>query len=175
MMQMKNSFQKETAEIIRVMSNYKTLVYAQVIRMFPDKTKNIEDIIKRLIKQKRLFYDQATETLSYGYERNKNPDKNLITAFWVLVDFFGAAEFYYPSDYPVQIAFFMDEGLYEIIKTDYGKETMINHILSNKNDDPPNRIIIVDSEEQIPKITAGNIFCFCTVDETGKIEYFNFE
>jgi hypothetical protein len=93
----------------------------------------------------------------------------------VLADFLDTVEFHYPADYPAQIAFFMDANLYEIIKADYGKEAVISHILSSKTEDQPNRIIVVDNEDQIPKITAGNILCFCIVDKTGEIEYFNFE
>jgi len=37
-MKMKEDYQKETAEIIRVMSDYKTVIYNQIIRMFPDKS-----------------------------------------------------------------------------------------------------------------------------------------
>ena len=174
-MKMKEDYQKETAEIIRVMSDYKTVIYNQIIRMFPDKSEIVEKIIKRLIKDKRMVYDEETKILSYGYEKNDKPDLNLITAFWILVDFYEGVDFHCPSEYPVQIAFFMENKFYEIIKVDDGKVAMINHILAAKTREPSDKIIIVGSEKQIPEITVENIFCFCTVDKTGEIEYFNFE
>ena len=174
-MKMRESFQKETAEIIRIMSLYKTLMYNQIIRIFPGRNGVTEKIIERLLNQKRIIYDEETAMLYCGQEADANPDMNLITAFWVLADFYDTVEFHSPTDYPAQIAFFMDAELYEIIKADYGRETVINHVLSGSKQEKPNRIIIADSAEQIPKIKADNIFCFCTVDKTGVVEYFNFE
>ena len=191
-MKMKKSFRKETEEIFNILSYYKTLMYHQIIRIFPGKNEITEKIIGRLISDKRIIYEEKSAMLTYGQAANTTPDINLITAFWVLVDFLeehyknkkenennenaeNPFEKHYPSNYPVQITFFMDADVYEIIKADYGKETVISYILSNKEDEHTNRIIIVDSEEQIPKIKAGNILCFCIVDKTGEIEYFNFE
>ena len=189
-MKMKDSFQQEAAEILNILSYYKTLMYNQVIRIFPGKNEITEKIIDRLISDKRIIYEDKSAMLTYGRAADKNPNMNLITAFWVLVDFLeehykskkknkNNAEYvfekHYPSNYPVQITFFMDADVYEIIKVDYGKETVINHILSSKKEEHTNRIIIVDNEKQIPKIKAGNILCFCIVDKTGGIEYFNFE
>ena len=193
-MQMKKSFQNETEEIFNILSYYKTLMYHQIIRIFPGKNEITEKIIDRLISDKRIIYEEKSMMLTYGRAADKNPNMNLITAFWVLVDFLedhyknknenkagkkdnaeNKFEKHYPSNYPVQITFFMDADVYEIIKVDYGKETVINHILSSKKEEHTNRIIIVDNEKQIPKIKVRNILCFCIVDKTGGIEYFNFE
>ena len=176
MLKMKDNLYMETKEIINALSLYKTLKYEQIIRMFPNKKEEtIKNILSNLIKEKKIIYDEETSRVSYGFEPDNNPDLNLITAFWILVDFFDTVEFHYLSEYPVQISFFMDATMYEIITAEQGKETMLNNILSLQKNDPPNRIIIVDNEKQIPKIKADNIFCFCTVNKTGEIEYFNFE
>ena len=166
---------KETKAIIRVLSDYRALTREQVLRMFPKKNEIVQNIVARLVKQKRIIYDEKTKMLSYGTELKEQPDINLIKAFWVLLDLYDTVEFHYPSQYPAQIAFFMDAKLYEIIKADYGKETVINHLLSLQSEGSPERIIMVDNEEQIAEITADNILCFCIVGDKGEIEYFKFE
>jgi hypothetical protein len=175
MIHTKNDYRKEIVEITHILSIYKTFLYEQIVRLFPDKSSAVKNIISRLIKEKRVFYDEKTGMVSYGAEENKSPDLNLITAFWVLIDFYGEAEYHCPSDYPAQIAFFMDGGLHEIIKADYSREAVINHALSVQTREPPKRIIIVDNAEQIPKIKAGNILCFCIIGSNGEVEYFDFE
>ena len=174
-MKMKNSLQKETAEIIRILSVYKTLMYEQVVRIFPDKNEIIEKIITRLIKQKRIVYDDETAMLSCGSEQNKETDSKLVNAFWVIVDFSDEVEYHCPSEFPAQIAFFMDGKFYEIITVEHGKEAMMKRIISSQTRGQSDKIIIVGDEKQIPKITAEDIFCFCVVGKTGEIEYFNFE
>ena len=175
MIHTRDNYEKETTEIIRIISDYRTLMYEQIMRIFNKKSEIAQNIIARLINQKRIIYDVETAMLSYGLEQETKPDMDLIKAFWVLVDFYDNVEFHYPSEYPAQIAFFMDSKLYEIIKADYGKEAVINHALSIQTPEQPDRIIIVDKEEQIPEITADNILCFCIVGKKGKIEYFKFE
>ena len=174
-MKTRDSLQKEATEIIRILSIYRTLMYEQIIRMFPNKSEIIEKLIARLINQKRIIYEEETAMLSYGPDKNDNPDLNLILAFWVLADFLDEAEYHFPSEFPAQIAFFMDHKFYEIIVIEHGKEAMINRVLAIKNREQSNKIIIVRNEKQIPKVTAENIFCFCVVGKTGEIEYFNFE
>lgn len=174
-MKMKNSLQKETAEILRVLSAYKTLMYEQIVRIFPGKGEIIETIIKRLIKHKRILYDEETAMLSCSSQQNENMDLSLIPAFWVIVEFLGEVEYHCPSEFPARIAFFMDEKFYEIIAVESGKEAMMSRIMSVQERGQSNKIIIVDSEKQIPKIKADDVFCFCIVKKTGEIEYFNFE
>lgn len=176
MMKTKEIFPKETAEIVRILSVYKTLMYEQIVRMFPDKSEIIKKIIARLIKQRRIFYDEKRAMLSYGAEPDsESMDSSLITAFWVMADFISEAEYHTPCEFPAQIAFFMGDDLYEIITVENGKETVMSRILSGKNCEQSNKIIIVGNEKQIPKITDENIFCFCTVSRAGEVEYFNYE
>jgi len=168
--------QKELPEIIRVLSLYRTLMYNQILRLFPDKSDKIDSVLKRLIKQKRIIYDRDDDTLSYGSEANdKNYDYGLISAFWVLLDFLDKVEYHSPSDYPVQVAFFMNCELYEIIYVDDGREVLINHALSSKNPPHMKRIIIVLDEKQISKINVDNTICFCIVGENGDVTYYNVE
>jgi hypothetical protein len=119
--------------------------------------------------------NDENETLSYGEENSGSLDFGLISAFWVLIDFIDGAEFHIPSDYPAQIAFFMENELYEIICVETGKEIIVNYALSTKKPKQSNRIIVIDNENQIPKIDIYNIFCFCVVKTDGSVEYYNLE
>ena len=174
-MKTKKDLQRETYGIIRIMSEYGTLKYSQILRIFPDKTDIIRGIISRLIKEKRLFYNEENEMLSYGDTPDENPNSILISAFWVLIDFFDGIEYHALSEYPAQIAFFMDGEFYEIIYVEYDKEIIINHALSQKNREQSKKIIIAADENQISKIKADNIFCFCIVHGDGEIDYYNLE
>ncbi|MCL2775666.1 MAG: DUF5697 family protein, partial [Oscillospiraceae bacterium] len=142
---------------------------------FPNKPIAVmRSIISRMIKQKRIVYDGDSGTLTYGGETKQSYDCELIAAFWVLLDFIGKVEYHSPSDYPVRIAFFMNNDLYEIICAEHDKENIINYALSPKNPkQKSNKIIVVDYEEQIPKIKADNIICFCIVGEDGDIAYYD--
>lgn len=171
----RKDLQRETFEIIRIMSTYKTLKYNQILRLFPNKPEIIQGIISRLIKEKRLFYADENEMLSYGNSAGESPNNGLISAFWVLTDFFSGVEYHTPSEYPAQIAFFMNDEFYEIIYVEYEKEIIINHALSLENREQSKKIIIVEDEKQIPKIKADDIFCFCIVSSGGDINYYNFE
>jgi hypothetical protein len=166
---------RETSEIMRVMSVYKTLKYNQIIRVFPEKIDVVKSIISRMIKEKRIFYNKESDTLSYDSNAGESPNNGLITAFWVLIDFFDGVEYHSPSEYPAQIAFFMNSELYEIIYAEYGKENIVSYALSPKNRNKTNRIVVIDEEKQITKINAENIFCFCVVNVDGGVEYYNLE
>lgn len=172
---MRDNFQRETAEILRTLSDYTMLMYGQVLRIFPEKSEAAEKIIARLAREKRVFYDESTGMVSYGYEQRGSADYGLIAAFWVLLEFFDGVEFHCPSEYPAQIAFFMGGKFYEIITVGDGKEAMLNRVLSAQTREQSEKIIIVGSEAQITKVTADNIFCFCTVGKTGEVEYFSLE
>jgi len=192
---------RETSEIIRVLSEYRCLKYRQVIRLFPNKPAPvIRSIISRMIKQKRIVYDGDSETLRYFGETKQDYDRSLIAAFWVLldiinfaqfrgnsamaqelpnteqaeVDFINRVDYHSPSEYPVRIAFFMNNDLYEIICVEYDKENIVNYALSPKNPkQKSNKIIVVDYEEQIPKIKAEDIICFCIAGDNGDIAYYD--
>lgn len=169
------SLHKEISEIIRIMSEYKCLKYNQVMRLFPNKTDTvIKSIISRMIKQKRIVYSDENDMLSYGEENKKSYNHGLISAFWVLIDLLDEVEYHSPSEYPVQIAFFTNHDLYEIVYVEPERETLINHVLSPKSDNtPPSRIIVVEEENQIPQIKIANILCYCIVGESGGITYYD--
>jgi len=166
---------KETTEIMRVMAAYKTLKYHQILRLYPDKPEIVRNIISKLIQQKRIVYSDDNDILSYGDDNKQNYNRGLISAFWVLIDFIDEAEYHSPSEYPAQIAFFMNNEFYEIIYAEPEKEILINHILSANKKEQSHKIIVVENEKQIHKITAEDIVCFCIIDENGNIEYYNLE
>lgn len=88
----------------------------------------------------------------------------------MLLDFIDKAEYHTISDFPIQILFFKNNELYEIVYVALGEENLINSVL-NKSIDDGKRLVIVESKEQIPKINVKNTLCFCQVNES-KVSYF---
>ena len=163
--------EQEAVKLLGILSLYKTLQYRQLIRLFPaGKEEIINSLIRRFIRESRFFYDEASDNLSISEELLKKPDKSLITAFWVLLDFIDKAEFHTVSDYPVQISFFSADEIYEIIYIASGKEALTGYALGQSKS-AAKRLVIIDSIEQIKEIAVADVKCFCIVTD-GKIEYF---
>lgn len=163
--------EQEANKLLHTISLYKTLRYQQLIRLFPaEKEDAVNMLIRRLIRLKRLYYDQETDCVSVSEDLLKTPDKNVITAFWVLLDFMHKTEFHTISEYPVQISLFSAGAAYEIIHIPAGREAMVCYALKQSKTDAK-KLIIIDSTEQIKEIALPDIACFCIVTED-KIEYF---
>lgn len=166
-------YAKEASELLRVISTYKSLLLEQLYCLFPQKEHIIMTLITNFIKQKRMFMDQskryvlASETIDLDNERLK--------AFWVLLDFFDRVEYHAAGDYPVQLSFFIENELYEVIVILFGQESLICHALACKKEYAAKRIVIVDDANQIGKITIPGICGFCTVSNDGIIQYYKYK
>lgn len=118
-MKTQEDIHREINEIMRVLSEYRCLKRKQIICLFSN---NAGDkpvrMIAKLIKQKYIAHDKENDMLSYGGTAVKKYSPALIKSFWVLLDFLCDTEYHLPSEYPVQIAFFMQNDIYEIILQD---------------------------------------------------------
>ena len=164
-------YSKEAAELLRIITTYKTLAHKQLLLMFPGRSKKIQTIITGLEHQGRLHYNKDSGIVYAPGTDNAMPDAGMIDAFWVLLDFIERAEYHTATEFPVKIALFADAEMYDILRINSGQEALITHALSSIND-PPRRIIIVDSTAQIPSITIPNTAGYCTVTADGVVEYY---
>ncbi len=155
-------------EILSIISLYKALKLEQLLNIYKDK-ENARHSLNTLIKSRRVFYFPKTDIVS-SVQDEKQVSTKLIQSFWVLLDFIKKAEYHTISDYPVQIIFFKDNELYEILYVSLGEESLINSVLNKSNEDGK-RLVILENKEQIPKINIKNIFCFCQISEE-KVSYF---
>ena len=164
-------YSKEAAEILRIITTYKTLSHNQLLQLFPENSKKIQTIIAGLGHQCRLNFDKESGYVFAPDISDAIPDLEMVDAFWVLLDFIERAEYHTAAEYPVKIAFFADAEMYDIVRVNAGKEALVVHALSSVSD-PPRRIVIVDSTEQIPLINIPNTAGYCTVTTEGEVNYY---
>lgn len=167
----KEIYEQEGAELLRVISAYKTLDIEQIYALFPNKKQKIEQILKLFIKQGRCSYDATYGLLYYGQECKV--EKTVITCFWVLLDFIENIQYHLPADYPSVISFFAKEEIYEIAYVAEGQEIFIQYAFSVQgNKAMSKRIIVVEQEEQIAKCNIPDTVGFCMVSAAGEVSYY---
>ncbi|MDD4509900.1 MAG: DUF5697 family protein [Oscillospiraceae bacterium] len=165
---------QEATELLRSISMYRVLTEQQLLRLFGGKEDKIKNLLTHLLRQGRIFYDSASA--GYYAEQRMTPDPGMTASLWVLLDFIDKVEYHSVSDFPAKLVFFAAGEVYEVLHVPLGKEAMINHLWSQQvEEDPPRRIVVVDSQEQIGSIAIPSVSGFCTVDEAGQVSYFKKE
>lgn len=158
--------------ILDTLSRYNTLLVRQIYKMFPAKEDVIKRAISNYIKSKRFYISSDGRYISISPE--SVCDEKVIKAFWVLLDFYDKVEYHTAGIFPVQINFFLDSEMYEIINIPYGQEAIVQVAISEAKE-PAKRILIIDSLEQIPNIHVENIAGFCLITEEGETSYYKYE
>jgi len=165
---------QEATELLRSISMYRVITTEQLLRLFGGKEDKIRNLLNHLLRQGRIFYDSASA--SYYAEERMTSDPGMTASLWVLLDFIDKVEYHSVSDFPAKLVFFAAGEVYEVLHVPLGKETMMNHLWSQQDEeDPPRRIVVVDSQEQIGSIAIPSASGFCTVDEAGQVSYFKKE
>jgi hypothetical protein len=159
-------YSREAAELLRVITTYKSVTLAQVLRLYPGKDEKIRAILTHLARQGRVTHGaDGVLTAADGA-----PDAEMIAAFWVLLDFIDRAEYHTAGEFPVKISFFADADMYEIVYVRYGQEALVSHALHGG--DPPRRIVLVEDTAAIENISIPNTSGYCTVDSDGAVTYY---
>ena len=154
------------------LSRYNTLLIRQIYKMFPAKEDVIKRAVSNYIKSKRFYISPDRRYISISPE--SVGDDKVIKAFWVLLDFYDKVEYHTSGIFPVQINFFLDSEMYEIINIPYGQEAIVQVAISGAKE-PAKRIIIIDSLEQISNIQIQNTVGLCLVAEDGRTSYYKYE
>lgn len=154
---------------------YKFLKKEQLLLVFPGKKEIIQNLLKYLEGQSRVFYNNKTDCYCANNNFNIETDKEIISAFWVLLDFIDKVEFHSASDFPVKLVFLAKNELYEVIYVGYEQEHLINNAAVDLCKELVKRIVIVDDINQINNISIPNIIAYCKVDIDGKIQYYKYE
>ena len=105
----------------------------------------------------------------------KNFDKSLITAFWVLLDFWDEVVFNNTAAYPAKIDFITSSDSFDIIVAEKGQENMLNVFYGTVRDEPIKHLVAVEDEEQMTKLTFNGISAFCIVGKDGNVSYYRNE
>jgi hypothetical protein len=162
-------YSREAAELLRVISTYKTVTLAQILRLYPGRDEKTRAILTHLVRQGRVTHNDETDVIAAA-DADCAPDAEMIAAFWVLLDFIERAEYHTAGEFPVKVSFFADAEMYEIICVRHGQEALVSHAL--RGDDPPRRIVLVADTAQIENLNIPNISGYCTVDLDGAVTYY---
>lgn len=76
---------QEAAELLRNITVYHCIRRDQLLRLYPGKEGVIENLLRYLVKQQRIFYN--TDRDCYGDVPDCREDRELTAALWVLLDF----------------------------------------------------------------------------------------
>lgn len=161
----------ETAELLRLVSLYPGIRKTQLLRFFPAKPDMILNLLSHLTKQGRICISGSENYFPAGLH-DAVPDRRMIQAVWVLLDFIEQTEFHSPSDFPVNVIFFVAGELYEIISVPTGQEMLIAGALLHSRHSDSRRIVIVEDTAQIAELDFPGISGFCTVESEGQIHYY---
>lgn len=165
---------KEATEILRYVTTYHCITRNHLLRIYPDREKQIDNLLKYLLRQGRIF--TSPNTADIFFDNSECPlDREMLAALWVYADFSDRAEYHYAGEFPVKILFFADATVFDIIYVSEDKEALIN-CAAMQLDEDSKRIVIVETMEQIDKLTIPNTAAYCLVNlHTGEIQYYTTE
>lgn len=147
----------EGAELLRFITTYHTLLYEQVLRLFPKNRDSIKSLITSLVKQGRIIHDKENDLLCDTAESASNPDYGMIAAFWVILDFKKAVVYHTSGDFPIKLNFFSKDEWYEILYIPLEQEYLINHVMESQSADQVKRLVVLENEGQARKVTIDNV------------------
>lgn len=165
-------YNREGERIIRMITTYHSLLYEQVLQLFPRNKESLKTFINSLIKQGRIYYDRQQNLLCDCEDSASCVDYGLIAAFWVLLDFKHAILYHTSGDFPVKLHFFAQDEAYEIIYAATDQETLINHAFSLFPDNDAIRLVILEDKSQVQKLQIPKVSAYCLVSEDGTVSYY---
>lgn len=167
-------YNKEGLEIIKVLSEYKTLYVNQMLSLFKNKDNDtLLRLINNLVKQNRVYIDKDKKVISSTEKGLYDFDISLINCFWVLLDFIDDISFHSISDYPSKIIFFTGDDVYDILYIPEHQEHIAQQLTLKQNTPYDNKkIIVIENEEQIKKLNIPLTLAYCTVNADGEIIYY---
>lgn len=93
-------YSQEAASLLRDVTMYRVLREEQVLALYPEKQKVIENLLSYLVKQRRIYYSDGYYLAQPDDEQNI--DHGLLAALWVLIDFIDRVEYHSIGDYPAK-------------------------------------------------------------------------
>lgn len=165
---------KEATEILGYITTYHCIHRKHLLRIYPEKERQVDNLLKYLLRQGRIYTSPETADIFFD-----NPvcsiDKEILAALWVYSDFADRAEYHSVGEFPVKILFFADATAFDIIYVPEGRETLVN-CAAAQLDDESKRLITVENVEQIDKLDIPNTAAYCLVNlQSGEIQYFTTE
>lgn len=181
--------QTEINDISRLISDAHVLP-TNLIRSFLEKRgKNenqIENILNQMVKRKLAYYDETKNFLKINKAFSLNDvNTGVVKSIWLMIDLINNIEEYFVQNTnPHTLTFFNSTAekngtnpIYDVFYFPYGREQLDSYILkelANSSENEINAFIIIDSEEQISKISLSakiNVVSYILVSPEGKITY----
>lgn len=162
----------EGTRLLGLISTYHALRYEQVLQLFPSNPDSIKSLITSFVKQGRIYHDKESDLLCDSEKSAANPDKGMIAAFWVLLDFKKAIIYHTSGNFPIKLHFFSNDEAYEIIYVGLEQETLMNHVFQSISNNDSQRLVILESESQAAKLSIDNVIAFCIVSVSGAVSYY---
>ena len=181
--------QTEINDISRLISDAHVLP-TNLIKSFLEKRgKNenqIENILNQMVKRKLAYYDETKNFLKINKAFSLNDvNTGVVKSIWLMIDLINNIEEYFVQNTnPHTLTFFNSTAekngtnpIYDVFYFPYGREQLDSYILkelANSSENEINAFIIIDSEEQISKISLSakiNVVSYILVSPEGKITY----
>ena len=181
--------QTEINDISRLISDAHVLT-TNLIRSFLEKRgKNenqIENILNQMVKRKLAYYDETKNFLKINKAFSLNDvNTGVVKSIWLMIDLINNIEEYFVQNTnPHTLTFFNSTAekngtnpIYDVFYFPYGREQLDSYILkelANSSENEINAFIIIDSEEQISKVSLSakiNVVSYILVSPEGKITY----
>lgn len=181
--------QTEINDLSRLISDAHVLP-TNLIRSFLEKRgKNenqIENILNQMVKRKLAYYDETKSFLKINKAFSLNDvNTGVVKSIWLMIDLINNIEEYFVQNTnPHTLTFFNSTAekngtnpIYDVFYFPYGREQLDSYILNelaNSAESEINAFIIIDSEEQISKLSLSakiNVVSYILVSPEGKITY----
>ncbi len=164
-------YNREAAEILRDITTYHYIRHEQLLRLYPQKRREvIDNLLSYLLRQGRIFYDPVRDWYHDGTE--EYADLEMLAALWILADFIDRTEYHSATDFPIKLLFFAEGETYEVIYVPAEKETLIEQALLQSGEENGKRILIIEDTLQIERLHIADVVAYCTVSDTGEIQYY---
>ncbi len=165
-------YKGEGESLLRLITSYHALQYEQVLQFFTRNRDSIKSLITSLTKQGRIYHDNDRDLLCDTPEAADSPDSGMIAAFWVLLDFKKAVVYHTSGEFPVQLHFFSQDEVYEVIYVGLEQEALINHVMESLPAGDANRLIVLESEQQAAKLSIDSVTAYCLISPDGTVNYY---
>lgn len=162
---------KDAKELLEVITTYKVLKVEQLYAAIREKEQSVKQAIIRLLdRENRIFIHD--DIVSVREQWSKDFDRGIITAFWILLDFWDDVLFNTAAGFPAKIDFITSDDAYDIIVAEKGQENILNTFYNKYQDNAIKHLVAVEDEEQMYKLHFPGIAVFCIVGEDGNISYY---
>ena len=160
---------KHKEMIMKILTISGVVTFNQLLSFTKLSPSVLNTLITQLQREGRLI--RIFGWIALNAEAMENKREGVVEAMWVFDDFLPRADSFVSGEFPAIICFFADGLDYEIIYVTVGQEYMISKTIPNSVSHP-NRIVVIESTDQIPKISIPNTTVYCISDTNGKTIYY---